>query len=192
MRFDLFLSTALVFTLAAGTSSFAEMASLPEAAPAAAVAPVASAPAFDHHLTANRFVLATHVMNREPEGVKEHFSVHDGHIYAFADLSTKGNDHVIFRWKRGGAIHSEVQLAVKDSARYRVFSNVVARPGSWSVELVDSHGTVIKELSFTVEKTGKMTDVPKTDHAPEPAPKTETVKGVLESLEPARESKPTK
>ena len=224
MRFRLFLSSALVLALAGinfvqattvAPDSSKQQAHIAETiaaapqnastnspqpvAPVTTAAPVASMT--DHHLTANRFVLATGVINHEPQGTKEQFSSHDGHVFAFADLNSKGNDHVIFRWKKNGKSYHETKVGIKDSPRWRTYSRVIAHPGNWSVELVDSHGAVVKEISFSVAADGAhgthedhevSTNSPKTAPTADPQKQPESVKEVLQSLEPSKDEKTAK
>ncbi|MBY0282198.1 MAG: DUF2914 domain-containing protein [Alphaproteobacteria bacterium] len=220
MRFHLFLSSALV--LASAGINFAQATvvapdpSKQQAPAAEAVAPApqsantnlpqsavpvtpksstAPAPAMaDHNLTANRFVLATGVVNHEPQGAKDQFSAHDGHIFAFADLSSKGNDHVTFHWKKNGKTYHETKVSIKDSPRWRTYSKVIAHPGDWSVALVDSHGAVVKEVNFKVAADESHGTAKKPQAAP-PADgqkQPESVKEVLQSLEPAKDPKTAK
>ena len=213
MRFRLFLSSALVLALAginfaqattvapdpSKQQSPAAEAVAPSAATAAVttapVAPAAKTPSMtDHHLTANRFVLATSVANHEPQGMKEQFSSHDGHVFAFADLNSKGNDHVTFRWKKNGKTYYEGKAAIKDSPRWRTYSKVTAHAGNWSVELLDSHGTVVKEASFTVtaNEAHAIAAPSKAVSAPDGQKQPESVKEVLQALEPAKDPKTAK
>ena len=218
MRFRLFLSSALVLALAGINFAQATVVApdpskqqspaaeavapapqsantnLPQSAvpltPKAPTAPAASMT--DHHLTANRFVLATGVVNHEPQGTKEQFSSHDGHVFAFADLNSKGNDHVTFHWKKNGKTYHETKVSIKDSPRWRTFSKVIAHPGNWSVEIVDSHGGVVKEISFTVAADGASANSPKAASAADGQKQPESVKEVLQALEPAKNEKAAK
>lgn len=207
MRFRLFLSSALVLALAGinfaqattvapdpskQQSPTAEAVAPFPAAAAVATAPAAKTPSMtDHHLTANRFVLATSVANHEPQGMKEQFSSHDGHVFAFADLNSKGNDHVTFRWKKNGKTYYEGKAVIKDSPRWRTYSKVTAHAGNWSVELLDSQGTVIKEASFTVTADGAhaIAAPSKAASMSDGQKQPESVKEVLQALEPAKDPK---
>lgn len=227
MRFHLFLGSALVIALAgihtAQATTVVPDPSKQQAPAAEAVAPspksvttnqppsavpVTQAPtapaatkpaSVDHHLTANRFILATNVVHHEPQGTKEQFQTSDGHIFAFAELSTKGNDHVAFHWKKDGKTYHERKMNVKDSPRWRTYSSVRALPGNWSVALLDSHGTVVKEISFTIAGNGAHHS-PASPKAKAAAPteadkvqkQPESVKEVLTALEPANGAKATK
>lgn len=220
MRFHLFLESALVIIALAGihTAQATTVAPDPskQQAPAAEAvapspksattnnpssavpltqtpaAPAATKPAAaDHHLTANRFILATNVVHHEPQGAKEQFQTSDGHVFAFAELNTKGNDHVTFLWKKNGKTYHEGKMKVKDSPRWRTYSSVKAHTGNWSVALLDSHGTVVKEISFTVVGSNSHSPAkPKTTTEANKDPKQpESVKEVLQALEPANDVK---
>lgn len=194
MRFHLFLSSALILALAGinfaqATAADSNASKQQLATETASHAAPAHAPSItDHHLTANRFVLATGVVGHEPQGVKEQFSTHDGHIFAFVDLNSKGNDHVTFRWKKDGKTYYESNLSIKDSPRWRTYTKITAHAGSWSVEILDSHGAVVKEANFTVTAHDPHTSsnvIASNSGQKQP----ESVKEVLEALEPAKAAK---
>ena len=138
------------------------------------------------HISINRFILATGIEHREPHNAKENFTTADGKVFAFADLSSKGNDHVVFQWKHEGKEHAKVQVKVSDSARWRTFSHVSALPGNWSVAIVDKSGAVLKEMNFNVSGTAVHVAAPKEAPVHQEKPKAEEPKKVA----PAPQEKP--
>jgi hypothetical protein len=136
-------------------------------------------------ITVNHFVLATGVASHEPQGIKEGFSTHDGRVFAFAELSIHGHDHVTFHWKHEGKTYAEFKAPVKNSLRWRTFGSVKALAGSWDVSLEDEHGNVLKELSFNVGHDDHQGAASAQPHAGEASEKA-GLKEVLSSLEPAK------
>ena len=174
-----------------GSTSLLAQTSAPAAvsAPAVETAPAAATAAVTQgHITINRFVLATGITNREPHDAKDTFSVHDGRVFAFADLSCQGHDHVTFHWKHEGKTYTEFKAPVKDSSRWRTYSSVKALAGSWSVSLEDEHGNVLKEVSFNIghDATQKNASVQPVADKKGTEEKKEGIKEVLSSLEPAK------
>lgn len=100
----------------------------------------------------NRFVLATGVEAREPTGVKETFTTADAHVYGFADVHATGSTTVTFTWTHGGKTYFERQMPVSQSKRFRTYTSVKAHAGDWTLALKDEQGTLLKEVSFHVEK----------------------------------------
>lgn len=146
-------------------------------------ASVAQSPVSPHteqaHIEINRFVLATGVSNHEPENIKENFSVQDGKVFAFVELSSYGHTHVTFQWKHKGKPHFEFKASVKDTKRWRTFSSVKALAGEWSVAVQDEQGNVLKEISFNVSN-----DAMQNASAPQASKEGSSIKEVLSSLEP--------
>ncbi len=137
------------------------------------------------HISLNRFVLATGIEHREPHNAKENFTTADGKVFAFADLNSKGHDHVVFQWKHNGKEHAKVQVKVSDSARWRTFSHVSALPGNWSVAIVDKSGAVLKEMNFNVGGATAPVVAPKEAPAPQEKQKVEEPKKVDPAAKPA-------
>ena len=173
-------SISIISALFLGATSLSAAVPVPAATPA----PQAQAAAPSHgDIAVRRMVLATGVVSHESQGAKENFSVHDGKVFAFADISSHGHDHVTFHWKHEGKTYNEFKAGIKDSKRWRTFSSVRALAGSWSVALQDAQGNVLKEISFNVAH-----DAPAgTPAVAQPAVKEASgIKEVLSSLEPAK------
>lgn len=151
-------------------------------------------------LQTNRMVLATDVVNREPENIKESFHSDDPKIVAFAEFKSEVKQTITFCWFHNQKPYSQWKTTVPSSSRYRTYSQITTRPGSWKVQILDQDHNVLKEQSFDVlensqsESTGaskavsspsssKIVEKIKTQRVPS------GIKEALRSLEPQRESK---
>lgn len=180
MKFYLLLTVAVfsTATIYAHTPTPAAAATAPQQAPVNKQEVAANA-----HISLNRFVLATGIEQREPRNAKENFTTADGKVFAFADLNSKGHDHVVFQWKHEGKEHAKFSAKVSDSARWRTFSHVSALPGNWSVAIVDKNGAVLKEMNFNVG--GAAAAPVAAPSAPQEKPKVEEPKKADTAAKPA-------
>ena len=117
----------------------------------------------------------TEIVDRDPVDDLDSVSTDIKQIYFFTDIRNMSGNRVTHRWLHGGETRAEVSFNV-GGPRWRVHSskNLVAEwVGDWTVEVVDSAGTVIHKDSFVYSKgAGMMETVPPT--AIQPEMKTET------------------
>lgn len=99
-------------------------------------------------------VVATAVEDREPIGVSETFPADIEQLYFFTvlegDFPETQIEHV---WLYEGEEMARVPLSVT-GPRWRTWSSkrlVTSWTGAWTVQVVDSDGTVLESVDFTVE-----------------------------------------
>ncbi|MFW6078567.1 MAG: DUF2914 domain-containing protein [Gemmatimonadota bacterium] len=99
-------------------------------------------------------VVATDIEDREPIGVSETFPADIGELYFFTvfegDFPETEVEHV---WLYEDEEMARVPLTVT-GPRWRTWSSkrlVTSWTGAWTVQVVDSDGTVLESVDFTVE-----------------------------------------
>lgn len=140
----------------------------------------------DHTIHVNRFVLATGVQNKEPQGEKTSFDGGDHAVFAFLDLKSTENKTITLCWKRNGHNYHVQKLTVKASPRFRTWAHVKALSGNWTVTIEDEQGKTVQELSFVVSGSTSRHGI-RAAH-PEEAVQKNGIKDVLTSLEPEKTS----
>lgn len=117
----------------------------------------------------------TEIVDREPVSDLDSVSTDIKQIYFFTDIRNMSGNRVTHRWLHGGEIRAEVAFNV-GGARWRVHSSKNLAPewvGDWTVEVVDSSGSVIHKDSFVYFKgTGMMAPAPAAESQPEMKTKT--------------------
>jgi len=120
-------------------------------------------------------VFTTGIVDREPVNDLDSVSTDIKQIYFFTDIRNMSGNRVTHRWLHGGETRAEVSFNV-GGPRWRVHSSKNLAPervGDWTVEVVDSLGSVIHKDSFVYFKgTGMMETAPATESQSEM--KTET------------------
>jgi len=114
-------------------------------------------------------VFTTEIVDREPVNDLNSFSTDIKQIYFFTDIRNMSGNRVTHRWLHSGETRAEISFNV-GGPRWRVYSskNLVAEwVGDWTVEVVNSAGTVIHEDSFVYSKgAGMMKTAPSTATQP--------------------------
>ncbi len=117
----------------------------------------------------------TEIVDREPVNDLDSVSTDIKQIYFFTDIRNMSGNRVTHRWLHSGETRAEVSFNV-GGPRWRVHSSKNLAPewvGDWTVEVVDSSGSIIHKDSFVYSKgTGMMETAPATESQPEM--KTET------------------
>ncbi len=110
-------------------------------------------------------VFTTEIVDREPVNDLNSVSSDIKQIYFFTDLRNMSGKRVTHRWVHSGETRAEISFDVV-GPRWRVYSskNLVDEwVGDWTVEVVNSAGTVIHEDSFVYSKgAGMMQTAPST------------------------------
>ena len=124
-------------------------------------ADVEQKPDFDRPLSAaevkvERFVLATHVEQREPTGETDVFDTETKKIFAFVQLNNEGAPYsfeVHFEPLEGDKSRYGVKLQVPTSSRYRTWAwtQIKRAPGEYRAVLRTPAGEEIASRPFTIE-----------------------------------------
>jgi len=94
-------------------------------------------------------VLCHDVKEREPQEEMTAAKVGDI-VVGWMQIQSSEDTTVTHRWMRDGETISDVTLNVKTSPSYRAWSRkTIGSPGSWKWQILDSNGTVLKEVAFT-------------------------------------------
>ncbi len=104
-------------------------------------------------------VFTTEIVDREPVNDLNSFSTDIKQIYFFTDIRNMSGNRVTHRWLHSGETRAEISFNV-GGPRWRVYSskNLVAEwVGDWTVEVVNSAGTVIHTDSFVYSTGAGMT-----------------------------------
>ncbi len=104
--------------------------------------------------TIARLVVGTGIENREPVGVAETFPTSTEKVYCFLEGTGIAEDtEVSFVWFYGEKEMLKTSLPVKMGSRWRTYAskNLAGMKGDWKVELRDSAGNLLKEITFKVE-----------------------------------------
>ncbi len=120
-------------------------------------------------------VFTTEIVDREPVNDLNSFSTDIKQIYFFTDIRNMSGNRVTHRWLHSGETRAEISFTV-GGPRWRVYSskNLVAEwVGDWTVEVVNSAGTVIHTDSFVYSKGAGMMKT-EASTATQPKMKTET------------------
>ena len=117
-----------------------------------------------------RSAFTTEIVDREPVNDLDSVSTEIKQIYFFTDLRNMSGNGVTHRWLHGGETRAEVSFNV-GGPRWRVHSSKKLAPewlGDWTVEVVDSSGSVIHKDSFIYSKaTGMPETTPTVESQPE-------------------------
>jgi hypothetical protein len=113
-----------------------------------------SAAGQENEFTIARLVVCTGVENREPVGVAETFPAGTEKVYCFLEATEISKDtEVSFVWFHGDKEMLKTNLPLKTGPKWRTFAdkNVQGMQGDWKVEIRDSGGKLVKEVTFKVE-----------------------------------------
>ena len=105
-------------------------------------------------LTITRLVVGTGAENNEPVGAAETFPASTEKVYCFLEATNIAKDtQVSFVWSCGGKEMLKTALPLKAGPKWRTYANKNLRglKGDWKVEIKDSEGKVLKEITFKVE-----------------------------------------
>ncbi len=101
-----------------------------------------------------RLVIGTGVESNEPVGVAETFPASTEKVYCFLEANDIEEDtEVSFVWFNGEKEMSKFSLPLKMGPRWRTYAykNLREIKGDWRVEIRDSEGKVVKDITFKVE-----------------------------------------
>jgi len=109
-----------------------------------------------------RSVVTSGVEDREPVDQIDTVFVGTDKVFFFTELQNFTGNQITHKWSHAGEVRAEVTFNVQGS-RWRVFSskNLVRDwLGDWSLQVVDSSGTVLNENSFvySAAESMKMTE----------------------------------
>jgi hypothetical protein len=97
--------------------------------------------------------LSANVVDRNPQGVSNRFTVAAGRIYCFTRVEGMEKGEIVHRWIHEGKVQTEIRLAVNGTS-WRVWSAKNVYPdgvGEWKVEVIEpAAGKVLKILEFTL------------------------------------------
>ena len=94
-------------------------------------------------------VLCHDVKEREPQEEMTAAKVGDA-VVGWMQIQSSEDTTVTHRWIRDGETVSDVTLTVKTSPSFRAWSRkTIGSSGSWKWQILDSNGTVLKEVAFT-------------------------------------------
>ncbi len=95
--------------------------------------------------------LTTDIMNRDPVDTVSTFKVSDGNAYAQIRVFNSGApDTVTFKWIHDGNVYFSFHSPIGNAFSWRTYTSVKTLPGSWTVQILDSKGNILKEKSFEV------------------------------------------
>ena len=97
-----------------------------------------------------RSTFTTNVLNREPVDDVDSLSTDSAKIFFFTEIVDFEGGTITHRWKFGGETVAQVAFDI-NGPRWRVYSTKTLMPeqtGTWTVDVVDGHGTVVKTLTF--------------------------------------------
>lgn len=99
-----------------------------------------------------KMVLCKDLKDHEPGDEVKDFKVGDVAVGWSQIRSGLGEVTITHRWRHNGDIISDIALPVKSSP-YRTWSRkTLADPGSWTWQILNPQGEVLKEVSFTVSQ----------------------------------------
>jgi hypothetical protein len=108
----------------------------------------------ESNLSVEEATIATGIEDHTPTGAAESFPRDVGRLWCYSKIAGGGEwDSVVHRWYYEERLMAEVSLAI-NSPLYRTYSSKNIIPGwtgQWRVDIVDTEGTVLKTLYFTVE-----------------------------------------
>lgn len=143
-----FLSSGIVLLDSAFSQEKAEEASEPEAALEG------ETKAEEQVLEVKEYALCTGVEDRQPVNKRTTFTQDVERVYLWTSIyGAEEPTQIKHRWYYKGQNMAEVSLNIKYSY-YRTWSYKTIIPqwiGDWTVDVVDSKGSVLKKISFVVE-----------------------------------------
>ena len=104
--------------------------------------------------TIARAVVGTGVENLEPIGSAETFPTSTEKVYCFIEATSIPTDtEITFVWYYGDQELLKFNTALKAGPKWRTYAhkNLYGQKGNWKVEIKDSRGNVLKEVTFKVE-----------------------------------------
>ncbi len=104
--------------------------------------------------TIARLIVGTGVEKSEPVGTAESFPASTEKVYCFMEATQIPKDiEISFVWSYGGKEMLKTTLPLKAGAKWRTYANKNLRglKGEWKVEIKDSDGKVLKDVTFKVE-----------------------------------------
>jgi hypothetical protein len=101
-------------------------------------------------------VIATAIEERQPQGVAQSFDPNVEKVYCYTKIEGGSQGSQIHHvWKHDGDEVANVKLNVNGET-WRTYSSKVIEPnrtGSWTVEIQDAQGNLLKEVPFQVSST---------------------------------------
>ena len=102
----------------------------------------------------SRMVMSEKISDREPYGITDTFPDSTETVYCFLEATNIENDtEISFVWYFEGQEKARVSLPLYKGKRWRTFSSkkLAGLAGSWTVELQDGLGIILKSVSFQVQ-----------------------------------------
>ena len=112
------------------------------------------ASAQEKEFTIARLVIGTGVEDKEPVGVAEIFPEATERVYCFLEATEIAKDtEVSFVWWHGDQELHKITLPLQTGPRWRTFAykTIGGMKGDWKVEVRDSGGNLVNEVTFKVE-----------------------------------------
>lgn len=104
-------------------------------------------------LYVKEFVLAQDVVEREPVGIVQSYSMSDTRAWCFARLhNSEEMQDVYFKWFYEDQLYFEMNSKIGVSPDWRTYSSVGLQPGSWRVLLENKEGVELDEIRFHVDE----------------------------------------
>ena len=108
----------------------------------------------DKEFTIARLVIGTGVEDKEPVGVAETFPEATERVYCFLEATDIAKDtEVSFVWWHGDKEMHKITLPLQMGSRWRTFAykTIEGMKGDWKVEIRDSGGNLVQEVTFKLE-----------------------------------------
>lgn len=143
----------------------------------------------------NQVVVCSNIVNREPVDLRESFEGAHAKVWAQINLHLPNTSWIEFVWSVDGLHYKTIKLPVtKGSDRWRTYSWIGAKKGSWTVEVKDDKGDVISKGSFRVglnkdDYSESNKNLVTESSNEKDSSQTKSVGGILKSLEQKPESK---
>jgi|GEM_PF-6983130 len=102
-------------------------------------------------LKVEKMVAAAGVTDKEPAGENTAFAAGTTEVYCWMKVSGATEETVTHIWYSGGTKVASIPLKIAHNPM-RTWSSKIIWAGNWKVEAVDSKGSVLSTVEFTVAK----------------------------------------
>jgi|GEM_PF-2455794 len=104
-------------------------------------------------LVIKEMLFATDVVDREPVDSVETFTTSNEQAFCHIRVFNNGKPkQVTFRWLYNGKEYFKFAANIGTSPSWRTYTSVIPKVGDWKVQILNSHGEVLREREFTVAK----------------------------------------